>query len=646
MVGLFRALSLTACLGAARSQLVSTGASVSLDGIYYYISPYSEGKISGGFLSGLDSIPSAFGFKPITIVAESVGVDALTSLFTNWTAADDVFQPAFMQGLFLTSLDQDDYGKVDTFTTSGVGSRMLPLGDCDIPSGPYFMSTATGDVYRAFRLYDDFSGSFTESLLQKPDGSFQALSAQMPTSVTLTIGVPSRLYFTPTEEKPLAGVRVAVKDIYALAGTKQSNGNRAWYDFYPAANETGPAMQSLVDAGAIIVGKQVPSQFANGESATADWVDYHSPLNPRGDGYNQPSSSSSDAGASMGTYEWLDISVGSDTGGSIRGPAGEQGIFGNRPSHGLVSLDDVMPLSPTLDTAGFLTRDPYLWDVANKVLYGDNYTSLAESTPSYPTTIYTVGDYFNTTDGPAQDFLDDFASALASLAGGSIEEVDIEEAWNETSPSAAGGATMLEMLNTTYVALITKEQIELVRDPFYADYAAAYDGRLPFVDPSPLARWAFGDTLPESALEEAKTNKTIFMDWFSANYLSPVDDPLQCSSSILAYAGRVGESSPRNLYFDAPSPPFGWYVTRISIYTEAPDHVLPLGEVEYSSTITNYTELLPVTVNVMAAKGCDGMLVKLAQDLVAEGSVVVPEVGRTLGGGDVLMKRGFTAERF
>src|SRR5687767_15981396 len=76
-----------------------------------------------------------------------------------------------------------------------------------------------------------------------------------------------------------------------------------------------------------------------------DWVSQLAPFNPRGDGYQDPSSSSSGAGASIAAYEWLDIAIGSDTGGSIRGPAGVQGLFGNRPSTGLVSLDNVMPLS-------------------------------------------------------------------------------------------------------------------------------------------------------------------------------------------------------------------------------------------------------------------------------------------------------------
>lgn len=158
-------------------------------------------------------------------------------------------------------------------------SRVLELDSPEVPSGPYFLETATGALHQAYRLYDDFSGAFTESLLQTTDGTFQPLSAHVASSATATIGVPSRLYYTRTAEKPLAGVRVGVKDVYQLAGVKSSFGSRAWYGLYPASNTTGTAVQRLIDAGAQIIGLQKASQFANGERATAEWVDYHSPFN-------------------------------------------------------------------------------------------------------------------------------------------------------------------------------------------------------------------------------------------------------------------------------------------------------------------------------------------------------------------------------
>ena len=168
---------------------------------------------------------------------------------------------------------------------------------------------------------------------------------------------------------------------------------------------------------------------------------------------------------------------------------------------------------------------------------------------------------------------------------------------------------------------------------------AAHDGRRPFVDPVPLSRWAFGDSLPASALDAAVANKTLFMDWFNTKILPPVDDHAQCSSGLLLYVGSTGGQNPRNQYFTAPGPPFGFSSGRISVLSECPDSVLPLGQVSVKSGITGHQEWFPVTVDIMAAKGCDGLLVKLAQDLVAAGILKVPQAGGTITGGDILMKR-------
>lgn len=444
-----------------------SGFSVKVDNVHYFVSPYPAGLAYNGSLEAMR--PQAqLGFVPATVASEPG--DDLEALFRNWTVKDDVWQPGFLDTVLLAGGNSTRKASYypDQYST------VISLYDGDnIPPGPYFLDISTGAAHPVYRLYDDFSGAFTQSLLQRPDGLFETLSAQVPSAASLTIGVPSRLYFTPTEEKPLAGVRIGVKDIYALAGVKRSNGNRAWYGLYPPENQTAPAIQNLIDAGAIIVGLQKLSQFANGEKATADWVDYHSPFNPRGDAYQDTSSSSAGAGSSMASYDWLDLAVGSDTGGSIRGPASNQGVFGHRPSHGLVGLDNVMPLSPSMDTAGLLARDPALLDIANAAMYHRNYTRYtAKHPPAYPKTLYTLG--FPEDGTPKARILANFAHKLARFLNTNVTTLDMDTEWQLSGPSSAKGQTISQLLNITYTALITKDQIRLVRDPFYEDYAGMY----------------------------------------------------------------------------------------------------------------------------------------------------------------------------
>lgn len=641
---------LLSCLTVAAAQLTGKGVSVVLKDVNYFISPFTAGNISVQS-SALAAIDSIYGFVPVTVVQDAVDEASLPELFANWTLMDDVFRDGFSGAVFLG-------GQTEASNVEGSGAQIIPLGSQSIPSGPYFLETATGNLHQAYRLYDDFSGAFTESLIQAPDGTFQTLSARVASSATITMGVPSRLYFTKTAEKPLAGVRIGVKDVFQIAGVKSSLGSRAWYDLYPASNTTGTAVQRLIDAGAQIVGLQKASQFANGERATAEWVDYHSPFNPRGDGYQDSSSSSAGAGSSIASYDWLELALGTDTGGSIRDPAGVSGVFGNRPSHGLVPLDHVMSLSTQLDTAGFVTRDPYLWDEAQKVLYGDNYTSLVgNEAVKFPTKIYTMEFYdANSSDGDA--ILVDFAERLARFVGGTVTALDLEAAWDDSVPWEAQGQGVMEYMNLTYPTLIGKEQAELVRDPFYADYAgrlaprrfphgyltddhriAAHDNRFPFVNPVPLSRWDWAEEQGADTLNKAMGSKSVFKEWFNSKILPASNDSAQCSSGILIYPRTWASRATRDQYLTESSPPWGLGTSRLSPFSEAPDSIFTLGEVSEFSDITQHEEWYPVSVDVMVAKGCDGLLVRLAQDLVKEGILPLPKVGSSIKGSAVTKQR-------
>jgi len=113
----------------------------------------------------------------------------------------------------------------------------------------------------------------------------------------------------------------------------------------------------------------------------------------------------------------------------------------------------------------------------------------------------------------------------------------------------------------------------LVRAPFYADYAAAHDGRRPFVDPAPLVRWGFGDAYPSTELAVANANRTIFADWFASEVL--VADNETCSNSLLFYVGSEASVNYRNQYTGPPSVPYGFSISRVSPYWGGPDFVVP-----------------------------------------------------------------------
>ena len=118
------------------------------------------------------------------------------------------------------------------------------------------------------------------------------------------------------------------------------------------------------------------------------------------------------------------------------------------------------------------------------------------------------------------------------------------------------------------------------------------------------------------------------------------NDITTCSDSFVLYADGLSTSY-RNEYGNAPTPPFGFDTSRVSVFAEIPDFVLPVGSASYNSTITLHEEFLPVTIDIMAAKGCDGLIFSFAQDLVDAGIAKIPLTGQTISGGEVLLKREY-----
>jgi Asp-tRNA(Asn)/Glu-tRNA(Gln) amidotransferase A subunit family amidase len=108
-------------------------------------------------------------------------------------------------------------------------------------------------------------------------------------------------------------VRIAVKDIFHIRGIVTTMGSRAYTECYGVQQHTSSYLQHLIDLGVVLVGKTKMSAFSGSEAPPEKCIDYFPPWNPRADGYLAPAASSSGAGATVAGYEWLDVSLGSDS---------------------------------------------------------------------------------------------------------------------------------------------------------------------------------------------------------------------------------------------------------------------------------------------------------------------------------------------
>jgi amidase len=150
----------------------------------------------------------------------------------------------------------------------------------------------------------------------------------------------------------LQGLTFAAKDIYDVQGEVCCCGNPDWLASHLPATATASVIASLLAAGADLRGKTLTDEIAfslNGQN-----FHYGTPRNSAAPDRIPGGSSSGSAAAVAGGI--VDFAIGSDTAGSIRLPAALTGIFGMRPSHDAVSLDGVMPLAPSFDTAGWFAR--------------------------------------------------------------------------------------------------------------------------------------------------------------------------------------------------------------------------------------------------------------------------------------------------
>jgi amidase len=166
---------------------------------------------------------------------------------------------------------------------------------------------------------------------------------------------------------PLSGLRFAAKDVFDVAGHRTGAGNPTWLATHPAATRHSPIVQTLLDAGADLMGKVITDELAY--SLQGDNIHYGTPINSAAPEC-VPGGSSSGSCAAVAA-RLVDFALGTDTGGSTRVPASYAGIWGLRTTHGLLPSEGLVPLHPRFDTPTWLAHDPDTFERVGRVLLPD-----------------------------------------------------------------------------------------------------------------------------------------------------------------------------------------------------------------------------------------------------------------------------------
>src|SRR6267378_1633001 len=160
---------------------------------------------------------------------------------------------------------------------------------------------------------------------------------------------------TKGRRSPLHGIPVVLKDNYDTFDMPTTGGSVLLEGSIPSKDAF--VVKKLRDAGAIILAKVNMSEFASGGTYSSLGGQSHNPH----DLLRTPSGSSGGTGVAIAAA-YAPLGMGTDTGGSIRGPSTSNGIVGLKPTHGLSSRSGIIPLALSFDTGGPMARSVY--DVA------------------------------------------------------------------------------------------------------------------------------------------------------------------------------------------------------------------------------------------------------------------------------------------
>jgi amidase len=386
----------------------------------------------------------------------------------------------------------------------------------------------------------------------------------------------------PTGSGPLDGLCFGVKDLFDIGGYVTGCGNPDWARTHPQAVANAVCVDQLLSAGATCIGKTVCDELAF--SLDGENVFYGTPLNPRAP-ERVPGGSSSGSAAAV-ACGLADFALGTDTGGSVRVPASNCGLFGLRPSHGRISVAGVNSLSPSFDTVGILAASADILTRVAAIL-------LAFEVPGQiqTGTIHLIKEAFEIADPEARESLMGPVQSVTELLGGQFKE---------TSPREIVGESRGEALQNWNDIFCTIQWAEI-----WSCLGAWVEEVKPAMGPRIKANFEGTRTLDRRRIGLALRFREAYCRDLAA-FLGSAD--LLCMPTTPALAPRKGTLGTDARYQSGTAYyPRTLSLTAIAGIGRLPQVSLPLAEVAG----------VPLGLSLLAAHGQDAFLLAVAQKIAA-----------------------------
>lgn len=388
------------------------------------------------------------------------------------------------------------------------------------------------------------------------------------------------------------------------------------------------------------MGKTKTTQFAEGE-APIQWTDYLAPFNPRGDSYQSPSSSSAGSAVASAAYPWLDFTIGTDTGGSIRHPAGVCGTYGMRASTNVVSTAGIYSVSPLLDSVGVFARSAPVVEAVVKSLME------LSSVPLKPRVKYKLLYPVRAKDTKPQDSRRWFPYPGEPGSAADVEELfeetiqkleshlkctrspfNLDDLWRQTRP-AGQDQSLDKATGGVYTVLTTHSCVRNTIDPFIADFKATNNGRSPFIDAVVKARQDHGRSTTTLQYETAVQSAKTFSQWFREIVLArSAEDEFP----LLIFPQSWGSPTYRDDPDKGPLFFSSFSIYSLSYLSGCPDCTVPVGEVPCQSRVTEAEMFLPVSLSMLSSPETDLRLLALLSELEGKGILRPVQAGMRMYG--------------
>ncbi|KAF8252881.1 amidase signature enzyme [Wilcoxina mikolae CBS 423.85] len=311
-----------------------------------------------------------------------------------------------------------------------------------------------------------------------------------------------------------------------------------------------------------------------------NWTDYECPYNPRGDGMQSPSGSSSGSAVAVAAYDWCDFAVGTDTGGSTRAPGGVNGVFANRFSTGVVSGNGVWCVAELLDAIGVFTRSPQLLvTVSNSLLP----PSLLRKRWKL---LFPDDPRFHWGLGRAGEILEAGVKGVENVLGCQRTTFTLENLWAKEN-----GGSLDHAVGGVYSILSETGTLSSLE---FSSFLATK----PPMDAIIRRRHEWARELSPAVVAEALKRKMVFQRWVNMSLFGNDDD----EEAVLVFPQTLGvptsrEEKREKVVWD------GFSIYAFGYAAACAEVVLPIGEVDE----------LPVCLSLVARNGADRALLRLLE---------------------------------